>query len=125
MSQLLIWTRVPKGARLEVEVHATSGKCVANGEFVTQKPDDSQTTELWTDKELQPGPRSAKLQPPSEYATFVRVVFPGKTVSSADVTARIVKADDSLFGPEKTASVSGRKGDPPRLVTVIVQTLKS
>jgi hypothetical protein len=125
VSQLLIWTRVPKGASLEVEVHATSGKCVTNAEFVTQKPNDSQTTELWTDAELQPGPRPAKLHPPNEYATFVRVTFPGKTMSTADVTARIVKADGSTFGAEKTASVSGRKGDPPRLVTVIVQTLKS
>lgn len=125
MSELMMWIRVPKGARLEVSVTPVTAKCLANAEFVTHRPEGDESAELWTDAELQPGPRTARLAPPNGYTASLRVGFPLAAASEALVSATVIKADGTAFGPVKTQSLEGRKGDPPRLVTIIVQTLKS
>jgi hypothetical protein len=121
----MLWSRVPEGSRVEVRVTTSAGKCVTNAEWVVHAPNDSETTELWTDADLNPGPKKAKLRPPNDYAGSVRVAFPIKDASEATVTAQIIKADGANYGPVKTAVVSGRKGDDPRLVTIIARTVKS
>jgi hypothetical protein len=125
MSELMTWVRVPRGSRLEVSVTPVTGRCVANAEFVTHEAEAQEDTELWTDAELQPGPRKAKLVPPHGYTVSLRVIFPTPQNSESLVTATVIKSDGSTFGPVKTQELEGKKGDPPRLVTIIVQTLKS
>jgi hypothetical protein len=125
VSELMLWTRVPDGSRLELRVATGTGKCVANAEWVVHTPDDSETTELWTDAELSPGPKKSRLRSPNDYAGFLRVTFPIKDPSQAMVTAQIIKPDGTNYGPVKSETVSGRKGDDPRLVTIIIRTLKS
>lgn len=121
----MVWTRVPDGSRFELSVATSTGKCVSNAEWVVHTPDDSETTELWSDADLSPGPKKTGLGSPNDYAGFLRVTFPIKDPSQATVTAQIIKPDGSNYGPVKSEMVSGRKGDDPRLVTIIIRTLKS
>lgn len=121
MSELMMWQRVPKGTTLNIRIDTTEGQCVASGEWVTHIMAGGETTELWQDADFQPDGKDVKLRVPDDYTGFIRVTFPGTKPSRAEVTARIFKSDGSPFGEPRTEVVSGKKGDDPRLVTLVVR----
>jgi hypothetical protein len=76
--------------------------------------------EDWEDDELRPGPKSKKLESPHGYNVTVRVAF--AAADSAQVQARVVKPDGSVYGKEYCHPMEGGAGDI-RSCTLIAVTL--
>jgi hypothetical protein len=109
-SNLRIWNRVPDGSRLEVRVvgHVDDPKkdqFVANAEVEVT----NDAKESWTDDMLRPGPKTKKLVSPHGYNVKVRVAFAAK--DSAQVQARVVKPDGTVYGKEYCRQIDGKAND--------------
>lgn len=123
MSELIMWRRIPPGSHLEVEVTPAGGEFAAVGDISqvgTTAKDD-----IWTDAQLHPGPHSLTIQKARDYIIDIAVSFASSEVSTATVSARVVKADGSVFSQPDTANLSGKNADQPGIVTIVLVSRKS
>jgi hypothetical protein len=109
-SNLRIWNRVPDKSKLEVSVvgdpqDPTNDQFVANAEVrVTGSPPAE-----WQDQSLRPGPKVEALKKPKGYNLTVRIAFAAK--DSAQVQARVIKPDGSVYGKAYCYEIAGNAGD--------------
>ena len=123
MSELMMWRRIPPGSHLEVEVTPAGGQFAAAGD-VSQVGTDARDAD-WTDAQLHPGPQSLTIQKARDYIIDVAVSFASPEVSTATVSAKIVKADGSVFSRPNTVDLSGKNADQPQIVTIVLISRKS
>jgi hypothetical protein len=123
MSELMMWRRIPPGSRLEVAVTPAGGDFAAAGQIFNYGSNARDGT--WTDAQIHPGPKFLSIQTRRDYIVDVTVSFVSSDVSKATVDARVVKADGSVFSEPDTADLSGKNGDRPEIVTIVLISRKS
>lgn len=117
---LKIWVGIPVGSRLEVWIESTSTQWGSDAHLVVSHPGGTQDEQDWSHDELHPGPRTLVLEGGNGYTVGVRVSFKGNVPSSATIRARVVKADNSVYGSSYAYTVSGTALDVARSSIIAV-----
>jgi hypothetical protein len=121
MSELLTWLRVPPDSTLSVSVEPLDGQFTCTG-AVYRYSDSNPPDDKWSDTDVRPGPKELTLEGATDYLVDLLVQFVGSTTSTAIIRASVTKPDGSPFGRARTAELSGRNGNPPDAVTLILIT---
>jgi len=118
------WSSVPANARFELSIRGKTGgdvNFVANARVIPTVGRD----ENWFDGQLNPGPETLRTDANVSYAIRVAVKFFGTNSETAVVEARVLdaqgKAVTDWWGEKSyTHSISGKIGDPPGRLTLIL-----
>ena len=121
MSELLTWLRVPPDSTLSVSVVPLDGQFTCTG-AVYRYSDSNPPDVKWSDTDVRPGPKELTLEGATDYVVDLLVQFVGSTTSTAIVRASVTKPDGSPYGRPRTAELSGRNGDLPDTVTIVLIT---
>ena len=117
-SSLQAWQNIPDGSTLKVSLES-AGDYVGDATCTTI----GGPVEQWSHGEMDPGPKTKKLDSPHDYSTRVDVGFVKPEAVSVTVTARIVKPDGTQQSSTYTHAVSGTNGETAA-VDIIAKTVK-
>jgi hypothetical protein len=114
---LKIWNAVPDGS--EIELSLTGDGAFVGRVRVLKDTDGDVQEETWSDEEIHPGPKVARLRSPTRYTMRVAAAFVGAQ-TTITIRARILTPAGSQHGSAFAFAVSGENGDPPARATLIV-----
>jgi hypothetical protein len=121
MSELMTWRRIPSGCKLEVSLTPVPGEFTATGEVFPIGPTNPASQE-WSDTDVHPGPKVFTIGSGKDYIVDLVVTFVSAAASEATVNVRVVKPDGTSFGRPRSATLTGRIGDPPDTVSIVLVT---
>lgn len=105
---LKIWQGVPDRSTLELRLDSGDEEFAGTVRFVS----DDGRVETWPDNEIHPGPKRRLLSQTAQgYIATLFVAFDSKEKITANVRARTLAPDGSVFKKEYFHVLSGKRGD--------------
>jgi hypothetical protein len=118
MGSLKIWFGAPDGSTLALSL--TGEDRFDAGARHLDDMDGTAQEFVWPHDEISPGPKPLTIVAGHSYSIRVRVEHLTPAPSDVTIAAEVVRPGGQLYGTPYEFVVTGRRGDDPRRVTIIV-----
>jgi hypothetical protein len=118
MGSLKIWFGAPDGSTLALSLTGED-RFVAGARLIDDMDGTAQEF-VWPHDEISPGPKPLTIVAGHSYSIRVRVEHLTPAPSDVTIAAEVVRPGGQLYGTPYEFVITGRRGDDPRRVTIIV-----